>query len=261
MQKLDAEVLTIGDELNRGEIVDTNSSWLAERLTELGLPVRWRSSVTDDEPDIAQALEQAAGRARVVVCSGGLGPTDDDRTVDGVARLVGVEPAADPDDEAFMRARFAERKFAITPNNLRQVRVPRGADVLKNRKGLAPGFRVAHRSAELYFMPGVPREMKSIFTDEAAPRIARLAGDGPKLARRTWRVAGMGESHVDHALAGLLDGIADATLHFRIAFPENLVTVIVRRADEREAREVLERVDADVRARLGDHLYGVDDQS
>src|SRR5581483_5939439 len=156
MQKLDAEVLTIGDELNRGEIVDTNSSWLAERLTELGLHVRWRSSVTDDEPDIAQALEQAAGRARVVVCSGGLGPTDDDRTVDVVARLLGVAPVVDPLHEQKMTARFAERGFRMTPNNLRQVRVPMGAEVLENRKGLAPGFRVQLDKAELFFMPGVP---------------------------------------------------------------------------------------------------------
>src|SRR6185369_12983996 len=82
MEKLDAEVLTIGDELNRGEIVDTNSSYLAERLTALGAHVRWRSSVTDDAPDIVSAVRQAAARATVVVCSGGLGPTEDDRTVD-----------------------------------------------------------------------------------------------------------------------------------------------------------------------------------
>src|SRR5438552_11760240 len=93
MDKLEAEVLTIGDELNRGEIIDTNSSWLAERLTALGAYVRWRTSVTDDAADMATALRQAAGRADVVVCSGGLGPTDDDRTVDVAASLVGAAPA------------------------------------------------------------------------------------------------------------------------------------------------------------------------
>src|SRR3954467_1943795 len=89
------EVGTIGDELNRGEIIDTNSSWLAERLTALGAYVRWRTSVTDDPADMAVALRQAAGRADVGVCSGGLGPTDDDRTVDVVSGLVGVEPTQD----------------------------------------------------------------------------------------------------------------------------------------------------------------------
>jgi nicotinamide-nucleotide amidase len=259
--KCDAEVLTIGDELNRGEIIDTNSSWLSQQLTELGVHVRWRSSVTDDEPDMAAAMSQAAGRARLVVCSGGLGPTDDDRTVDVVSRLCGVEPVIDRHHEEKMTARFNERGFAITPNNLRQVRVPAGAEVLENRKGLAPGFRVKLGQAELYFMPGVPREMKNIFQYGVHPRVAQLVGEGARTAKRTWRVAGMGESHVDHALRGLLDGVADSTLHFRIAYPENLVTVVIRRSDEAEARALLERVDADVRARLGDHVYGIDDET
>src|SRR5690349_10515179 len=90
VKTFEAEVVTIGDELGRGEIVDTNSSWLAGRLTDRGLYVRWRTSVTDDEHDIADALTVAARRARVVVVSGGLGPTDDDRTVDVVAGLLGV---------------------------------------------------------------------------------------------------------------------------------------------------------------------------
>jgi nicotinamide-nucleotide amidase len=261
MQKLDAEVLTIGDELNRGEIVDTNSSWLAEQLTALGAHVRWRSSVTDDTPDLEAAVRTAAARAHVVICSGGLGPTEDDRTVDVVARLCGVDAVGEPAHEQRMRARFEERNFKLTPNNLRQVRVPSGSTVLANKKGLAPGFRVELGDAELYFMPGVPREMKTMFLDEVATRIAGRAGDHARAVRRTWRVAAMGESHVDHALAGVLDGVDDATLHYRIAFPENLVTIVVRRAHEPEARAELERLDGEVRRRLGQHLYGVDDET
>src|SRR6516165_628219 len=102
MQKLDAEVLTIGDELNRGEIVDTNSSWLAERLTALGAHVRWRTSVTDGDEDMEAAIRQAAGRAPVVVCSGGLGPTEDDRTVDVVSRVLGVTPVQEPQHDERM---------------------------------------------------------------------------------------------------------------------------------------------------------------
>jgi len=249
------EVVTIGDELNRGEIVDTNSSWLAERLTALGAYVRWRTSVTDDAADMTAALTTAAARAQIVVTSGGLGPTDDDRTVDVVSALAGVEPAQDPAHFQKMEERFRARGFRLTPNNLRQVRVPAGAEVLANGPGLAPGFGVAVGSARLYSMPGVPREMKSIFEAHVAPRVAAAVGGALPL-RRTWRVAGMGESHVDHALRGLVDGMAGVTLHFRIAYPENLVTVVVRRDD---GAAVLERLDADVRARLGDHVYATGD--
>jgi nicotinamide-nucleotide amidase len=159
-----------------------------------------------------------------------------------------------------MRARFAARGFALTPNNQRQVRVPTGADVLRNDHGLAPGFGVRLAAAELWFMPGVPREMRPMFDDHLAARIAERVG-GARPARRTWRVAGKGESHVDHALRGLLDGIPDATLHFRIAYPENLVTVVVRRPQPADAEGVLDRLDAEVRARLGDHVYGTGDST
>ncbi len=254
-----AEILTIGDELNRGEIVDTNSAWIAERLTELGLHVRWRTSTTDDEGDMEAAFRQAGARAKVIVCSGGLGPTDDDRTVDVVSRVVGVAPAIDEFHHQKMRERFASRGFELTPNNLHQVRVPAGADVLHNRAGLAPGFRVRLDGADLYCTPGVPREMKSIWEHEIAPRLASArGGDFPSTARRVWRVAGMGESHVDHRLRGLLDGIPGATLHFRIAYPENLVTVVARRAAQADADAVIAALDGEVRKRLGGAVYGID---
>lgn len=249
------EVVTIGDELNRGEIIDTNSSWLAERLTALGAYVRWRTSVTDDAHDMTEALRQATARADLVVTSGGLGPTDDDRTVDVVSALAGVEPVQEPAHFDKMRVRYAERGFRLTPNNLRQVRVPAGAEVLDNAHGAAPGFGVTIGKARVYVMPGVPREMKGIFDEHVAPRVAAAVG-GSQPAKRTWRVAGMGESHVDHALSGLVDGLDGVRLHFRIAYPENLVTVVVRRDD---AAAVLERLDAEVRARLGDHVYATGD--
>jgi nicotinamide-nucleotide amidase len=133
--------------------------------------------------------------------------------------------------------------------------------VLANRKGLAPGFLVKLGESEMCFMPGVPREMKPMFEDEVAPRVTALLGSGLKQARRTWRVAGKGESHVDHALAGLMEGVEDATLHFRIAYPENLVTVVARRGSQEEADAVIEKLDAEVWRRLGDHVYGIDDES
>jgi nicotinamide-nucleotide amidase len=249
-----AEILTIGDELNRGEIIDTNSSWLAERLTSLGVYVRWRTSVTDEPDDMSAALRQAAGRAGLVVVSGGLGPTDDDRTVDVVSALLGVVPTADAAHAEKLQARFAARGTALTPNTLRQVRVPTGAAVLPNEPGLAPGFGVRLGEADLYFMPGVPREMHAIFDQHVTPRVVERVGGG-RAQKRIWRVTGKGESQVDHALRGLIDGLAETTLHFRIAYPETLVTVVVRRADEAEAARVLDALDLEVQRRLGDHVY------
>ncbi len=264
------EVVTIGDELCRGEIIDTNSSWLAERLTDLGCHVRYRSSVTDDASDMKDALRRAAGRARLVVCSGGLGPTEDDRTVDVAAELVGVEPVVEAAHEDRMRERFARRNFRLTENNLRQVRLPAGARVLPNYfgpdetgaarpHGLAPGFVIELGSAQVAFLPGVPREMKPMFETHLVPTVRAQTGAVGHAARRVWRVGGVGESHVDHALAGLLAELPDATLHCRLAFPETLVTVVARRPSLDEAQAVVDGLDGEVQRRLGDACYGTDE--
>src|SRR5215510_6315103 len=139
-----AEILTIGDELCRGEIVDTNSSHLAARLWDLAITTRWMTSCNDDEADIATALAQAVGRADLVVCSGGLGPTEDDLTVDVVSGLLGVPPVIDEPSRARLEAWFTQRVLpsvgagagagtpVITDILLRQVRVPVGARVHHN---------------------------------------------------------------------------------------------------------------------------------
>ncbi|MEO6950447.1 MAG: competence/damage-inducible protein A [Polyangia bacterium] len=256
-----AEVLTIGDELCRGEIVDTNSAYLAERLTSLGLHVRWRTSVTDDPPDMADAIRRASGRAHVVVTSGGLGPTDDDRTVDVLCGLLDVEAVDDAAHATRMRERFEARNLALTPNNLRQVRIPRGATVLPNPTGIAPGFTVELGMAHVSCMPGVPREMKPMFEQGLVPSLIERVGTQMVTRKRAFKLAGVGESHVDHALRGLLDGSHDVTLHFRIAFPENIVTLVVRRLDAGAADAELERLTAEVQSRLGAHIYGRDDDT
>src|SRR5258705_8965547 len=127
-----AEILTIGDELCRGEIVDTNSSHLAARLWDAGITTRWMTSCNDDATDLATALSQAVARSDLVVCSGGLGPTEDDLTVDVVARLAGVDVVIEETARGRMEERFALARAAVTPIQLRQVRIPAGARVHGN---------------------------------------------------------------------------------------------------------------------------------
>ncbi len=261
-----AEIVTIGDELTRGETVDTNSAFLAGRLTELGVcSVGWLTSCRDVRADIADALVRAASRAKIVLVSGGLGPTEDDLTVDVAAELAGVEPVVDEPSRERMERRFARANFKLTPNNIRQVRVPSGARVFDNRNGLAPGFEIALRGAAVFFMPGIPREMSRLCDEQIIPRIAELLAGAPRVLRRIWRVFGVGESHVDDRLSGLLAAVdpgapADsASLHFNVQFPEVLVKVIARDADEARARERLDRLGTEIRTRLGDAVYGEGD--
>ncbi len=251
-----AEILTIGDELCRGEVTDTNSSWMASRLWEMGIPVAWMTSCRDDHDDMVRALKDAAGRAAIVLVSGGLGPTEDDLTVDVIAEVAGVDITIDEASLSRMEARFTAARFAMTPNNLRQVRAPRGAEVFQNPAGLAPGFALDLGSARLYVMPGPPREMKAIFDQSVAPRVVELAQVSEKIAKRTYRVFGKGESHIGHVLGGLLDGEIGTSLHYQVLFPETLVKIVVRDADRAVAEARLETLDRGLRERLGVQVYG-----
>ena len=256
-------ILAIGDEVLRGEVTNTNATFLAERLSDSGLEVCEQRVVADQAPAMRRALEELAQRASVVIVTGGLGPTEDDRTVDVVLDILGVEAEPHTASLEAMKKRFAAHGFELTPNNLRQVRVPHGAEVLSNEAGIAPGFLVRMAGHAVYFLPGIPREMERIYLDHVAPRLrAHMAAQGvPAAAVRTWHVYGMGESHIDHRLAKLLDGIPNATLHFRTDVPENHVKVIIRGPDTGRNQALLEQVDRDLRKRIGPGIYGIDGET
>ncbi|HXI60791.1 MAG TPA: competence/damage-inducible protein A [Polyangia bacterium] len=258
-----AAILAIGDEVLRGEIINRNAAFLSQRMFEAGLEVVEHLVVSDDPRDIRAALVRLRADVDVIVSCGGLGPTDDDRTVDVVAGLLGVESNADEPSLDAMKKRFSTHGFELTPNNLRQVRIPVGGKALPNSAGIAPGFLISLGGTDAYFLPGVPREMERMFLDHVAPRLARdLAERGvlPPLVR-TWHLYGMGESHIDHRLAGLLMGVEGVTLHFRTANPENHVKIVVRDNDPDRARATLERLETELRKRIGTGIYGVDDET
>jgi nicotinamide-nucleotide amidase len=256
-----AEILTIGDELCRGEIVDTNSSYLAQRLWDLDITTRWMTSCCDDENDITTALDQAASRADLVVCSGGLGPTEDDLTVDMVARLAGEDVVLDDESRRRMEQRFAGR-IEVTPIQLRQVRVPARARVYVNPAGLAPGFESSVRGVPIVCLPGIPRELYAIFDTHLEARLRELRetrGTVERIARRIYRVFGRGESQISQACRGMVDGVAGASIHYQVKFPETLVKLVVRDADASAAQARLDALDGEVRQRLAGFVYGTGD--
>jgi nicotinamide-nucleotide amidase len=255
--------LTIGDELCRGEIVDTNSSYLAGRLWELGITARWMTSCCDDERDLATALSLAVTRADLVICSGGLGPTEDDLTVDVTARLAGVEPVIEEAARRRMEAWFAGR-MDVTPIQLRQVRIPAGARVHDNPLGLAPCFEVSIGGIPVICLPGFPREIHAIYDRSLAARFGELRearGDRERIARQIYRVFGRGESQISQACRGLVDGVAGATIHYQVKFPETLVKLVVRDPDGDAAARRLAELDGQIRGRLAPYLYGTGDET
>jgi nicotinamide-nucleotide amidase len=256
-------ILSIGDEVLRGEIVNSNAAFLSDHLFDTGYEILRHVVVSDEPGDIHAALALLANEMSDIVVTGGLGPTEDDRTVDVVCNLLKVPGVVHTASLDAMKQRFSAHGFEMTPNNLRQVRVPEGAKTYLNIAGLAPGFSVQLGGAEAHFMPGIPREMEGIFLTHVLPRlIEKRRTDGvAKALVRTFHVYGMGESHIDHRLAGLLDGVEGATLHFRTATPENHVKIVVRTEDQAKNQTVLDRLEHELYKRIGQGIYGVDQQT
>jgi nicotinamide-nucleotide amidase len=260
-----AAILAVGDEVLRGEIINSNAAYLGDRLFSLGFDVVLHLAVSDRPDDIKAALQRLGLQADLVVVTGGLGPTDDDRTVGVVCELLGVNPIQHESSLEAMRAWFSARDYALTPNNLKQTEIPAGSDPLPNPAGLAPGFGVQLGRARCFFMPGVPREMRRIFETHVVARAQKLIVErgAPVALSRTFHIFGMGESHIDHRLQGIEDGCPPGTvaIHYRTANPENHVRVVVRDADPKRGQETLDRLDNIVHERLGSVIYGIDDDT
>lgn len=263
-----AEILTIGDEICRGEIVDTNAVWLGAALWDLGIEVAWRVTCRDVASDIAHALRQAATRADLILCTGGLGPTEDDLTVDVVCELLGGSAVIDGHAEARMRARFAATGRADNPLMLRQTRRPADSIAWPNSEGLAPGFEVALGRARALFMPGVPREMKAIFDGgfgASLPQwIAARRGLGANaddmaddvVDKRLFRVFGPSESAISERLRDLAPALAATTVHYQVKFPEVLVKFVRRGPLAAAHPEQAAFLTTAVGERLGAWCYG-----
>jgi nicotinamide-nucleotide amidase len=150
------EILSTGDELLTGQVVEPNSTWLMDRLWDLGVMVRRKTLVGDDRADLRAAIEETTARADLVVMSGGMGPTEDDLTSEVVAAVMGVPLELDEPSLRAIEERFLNMGRVMTPNNAKQARFPRSAEVIPNRFGSAPGFAAGVGRATLYCLPGVP---------------------------------------------------------------------------------------------------------
>ena len=171
------ESLCTGDELLTGTTTDTNSTWFQQRLLGLGEQVARTTVVGDVREEILEALRTLSARADVVLVSGGLGPTSDDLTAEVAAEAAGVPLVLHARAEAQLRERFAKRNIVVTENNLKQVQVPEGAEVVLNPVGSAPMFILRLGRAVLFFLPGVPREFRALVEEAVLPRIRALRAE------------------------------------------------------------------------------------
>jgi nicotinamide-nucleotide amidase len=265
------EVVAIGSELLLGQIADTNSKWLGEQLAAAGVTSHFHQHVGDNPQRIVLALRTALARADGVIACGGLGPTQDDITREAIAQVMGVPLDRDEAIAARIEAMFRSRGRAMPENNRRQADVPRGAAVVEQRRGTAPGLICPVGAKVVYAVPGVPHELEEMFERAILPDLrARLAEEGTEgviasRVLRTWGASESGLAEVLDARLHTLDG-SDATIAFLASGIEGLkVRLTVRAASLEAAGARLDEEEGAVRAalreRLGDIVFGVDTET
>jgi nicotinamide-nucleotide amidase len=256
---MNAEIISIGNEVVDGSVLNTNATWLAERLSELGLSVKWHTAVPDEETLMLHAFATAAGRARWVLVTGGLGPTVDDFTMEVAAKFFGQALISDPLASKKLKQRFERMGRELTPNQEKQTRFPKGAAVLLNENGTAPGAYYEHHGVGFAFFPGVSDEMHVMFEKNFLPILQKHLGKTPRRHLRVLRCYGMAEGQMDQALQDALQGrmnLFGAQLGFRVRFPTIDIRLSVMDSDASAAQKILDQAADVVREKLGRCVFG-----
>jgi len=260
---LRAELVSVGTELLLGEITDTNATYISQSLAKIGVDVHFRHTVGDNLGRIVQVLREAMRRCDVIIICGGLGPTQDDLTREAVAEVTGRPLQRIPAAEQKLREFFASRGRIPSESNFKQCMVPRGGRLLHNACGTAPGLLVEHNDTIFVALPGPPPEMRMMLENSVLPYLRQqvAAEQGGALYTRVLRLCDIGESTVADELADIISGQTDPTIALYASPAEVKVRLATKAGSEAEARRRIEPVEAQIRARLGSHVYGADDET
>ncbi len=259
------EVIAVGTELLLGQITDTNSSWIGSQLALGGIDSHFQTKVGDNIGRIVAVIEHALARSDALILCGGLGPTQDDLTRDAIAAVMGVDLIRDASIAERIRAMFAARGRAMPENNLRQADVPRGASIIAQMPGTAPGLVCPVAGKVIYAVPGVPDEMMEMVSGTVIPDLKQRAGVSAIIKSRVLRTWGQSESGLAETLAERiteLDAIGNPTLAFQASGIEGLkVRITAKERSETAVEAILAAEEARLRAQLGSIVFGVDEQT
>ena len=258
---MNVELVAIGSELLLGQIVDSNSAWMAQRLAEVGANLFRKTTVGDNLERMADVIGGAMARADCVITGGGLGPTEDDLTRQAVAQVCGRPLERHADALRDLRERFQSRGFVLTPNNEKQALLPRGATLVHNPNGTAPAFVVEDERGTIISLPGVPFEMKWLMEHEVVPYLRKRWDLEQVIHHRVLKVGELGESAVDHRIGAIMTASTNPKVGV-LAHPGQVDVRISARAGSAEAaRRMIEPTEAEIRVALGDHVFAVDEET
>ena len=254
-------IVTTGDELLRGELIDTNTGWLSEQLFAVGIQVTTHLTVGDDPRELQRALNSICSAHDIALVTGGLGPTQDDHTVAAVAAVTGSDIVLHEESLERARALFESRGMSFSKNNHKQAAVPAGTRVFVNPAGLAPAFRFDLDNCRTYCLPGVPRELRALWTEAIWPDLAPHLPPRKPVAYRVLKLFGVPESHLARDVADLIEANPDVDFGFRAHYPEVWLKFRVPGGSEQEANERAADIARTVSATFGIRLFGEGDET
>jgi nicotinamide-nucleotide amidase len=259
------EVVAIGTELLLGQIVDTNSSWIGERLARAGIDCNYQTKVGDNHARMVECIRHALDRNDAVIVCGGLGPTQDDITRDAIAEVMGVELVRHDELIEKIRAVFGSRGRDMVDSNLRQADVPVGARAMEHQPGTAPGLICPVGEKVIYAVPGVPYEMEEMIDLEVIPDLQERMGERAVIVSRTLRTWGLSESGLGEMVASrheVLEAVGNPTIAFLASGMEGIkVRLTAKAPTDEEALALIEAEEAELRAILGTYVFGVDEDT
>lgn len=257
-----AEVISVGTEILLGQITDTNSTFISQRLAELGIDVYFKTVVGDNEKRLLQALEIASGRSDMVILSGGLGPTKDDLTKQTVAKFLNCGLLTDKNALEYIEEYYRQNNRKMTDNNLLQAKYLEGSVSLPNESGMAVGSYYQNQNGpDFILLPGPPREMRPMFDKEAMPRLKKNYAKEHLLFSRVLRFYGIGESQLVTELDDLINGQTNPTIAPYAKVGEVTLRLTAQADSKESAKEILDETEQVISKRVGQYLYGYGDDN
>lgn len=254
-----AILITIGNEILAGDILNTNARYLSENLRDCGLEVIEHITIPDEIVVIQATLKQAAQKAAFVLTTGGLGPTEDDMTLKAAGLAFDRTLVLNQEAKKYIQNLFLKRGLNLSENNLRQAMVPKGAKVLINRVGTAPGVYQRYLKTHYYFFPGVPNELYFLFENLALPLLKNQIKSKDIILSQTYKAFGTSESRLDQKLQKLYTKptfIDDVQIGFRPQFPQVLIKLTAKAKTKQECQKQLKKCYQKIKVQIGSYIYG-----
>jgi nicotinamide-nucleotide amidase len=259
---MNAEIIAIGSELLLGQIIDTNSASIAKSLAENGIELIHTTTVGDDLQRMKQTIDAAIRRSEIVITTGGIGPTEDDLTREAVAQVTQHPLIFQPHLMEQIEALFKKRGFQMVESNRKQAYIPEGAIPIENPKGTAPGFIVEHSSGSIISIPGVPVEMEYLMENTVIPYLRKRFNLQRQMIRyRVLRACGLGESAIGQQIKDLMKESKNPTVGTLASIGDIRIRITAKAGSSEEASTLIQKMEQEIRGRLGILIYGVDDET